>query len=147
MPTAEEIIKKFGAVEDDQRYTRLVDLFTPDAIYYDPFMGAQVGTDAIRTFMGHMEEMVPAAGARFDEWEVCAGTTTAWAKWTMYAKGPNGEVGINGQSIYRLRDDGDGLKVCFVADYLDSNAYAQLTRDRVPDMTTPASLSKGTSEQ
>ena len=97
MPTAEEIIKKFGAVEDDQRYTRLVDLFTPDAIYYDPFMGAQVGTDAIRTFMGHMEEMVPAAGARFDEWEVCAGTTTAWAKWTMYAKGPNGEVGINGQ--------------------------------------------------
>mgnify|MGYP000002757799 FL=1 len=147
MPTAEEIIKKFGAVEDDQRYTRLVDLFTPDAIYYDPFMGAQVGTDAIRTFMGHMEEMVPAAGARFDEWEVCAGTTTAWAKWTMYAKGPNGEVGINGQSIYRLRDDGDGLKVCFVADYLDSNAYAQLTRDRGPDMTTPATLSKCTSEQ
>ena len=147
MPTAEQIIKQFGAVEDDQRYTRLIGLFTDDAIYYDPFMGAQVGTDAIRAFMEHMEKVVPAAGVRFDEWEVCAGTTTAWARWTMYIKGASGEVGINGQSIYRLRDDGDGLKVCFVADYLDSKAYAQVTLDRVPDMVAPAKLPKGTREQ
>jgi len=107
MPTAEEIIQKFGAVEDDQRYTRLVKLFTDDAIYHDPFMGAQRGKDA---------------------WEVCAENTTAWARWTMYARGGAGEVAINGQSIYRLRDDGDGLKVCFVADYLDSNAYGLIKK-------------------
>lgn len=147
MPTAEQIIKKFGAVEDDQRYTRLVDLFTDDAIYFDPFLGPQYGKEQIRVFMGHMEEMVPAAGARFDEWEVCAENTTAWARWTMYAKGADGEVGINGQSIYRLRDDGDGLKVCFVADYLDSQAYTHLSRDRVPDMATPAKLPKGTATE
>ena len=44
---AHEMISMFGAIEDDQRYTRLVELFTDDAIYYDPFAGAQVGKAAI----------------------------------------------------------------------------------------------------
>lgn len=147
MAEAADIIAKFGAVEDDQRYTRLVELFTDDAIYYDPFMGPQRGKEQIRTFMGHMEELVPAAGARFDAWDISAGTTVAWAKWTMYARGANGEVGIPGQSIYRLRNDGGSLKVCFVADYVDSYAYGKLSRDRVPDMATPATLPKGTDVQ
>ena len=72
MAAAADIIAKFGAVEDDQRYTRLVELFTDDAIYYDPFMGPQRGKEQIRTFMGHMEELVPAAGARFDAWDISA---------------------------------------------------------------------------
>ena len=147
MADAAAIIAKFGAVEDDQRYTRLVELFTDDAIYYDPFMGPQRGKEQIRTFMGHMEELVPAAGARFDAWDISAGTTVAWAKWTMYARGANGEVGIPGQSIYRLREDAGQLKVCFVADYVDSYAYGKLSRDRVPDMATPATLPKGTTHQ
>jgi ketosteroid isomerase-like protein len=147
MAHAADIIARFGAVEDDQRYTRLVELFTDDATYYDPFFGAQTGKAKIQTFMEHMEEMVPASGAYFGEWEVMAGTTVGWAKWTMYMKTPDGEKGIDGQSIYRLRDDGDGLKVCFVSDYLDSAAYRKLGRERVPEMAAPAKLSKNTTQQ
>jgi steroid Delta-isomerase len=147
MSIAAEIIKRFGSVEDDQKYTRLVELFTDDAIYYDPFFGPQQGKAQIQTFMEHMEEMVPASGAYFDEWEVVAGTTVGWAKWTMWLNTGEGKASIDGQSLYRLRDDGDGLKVCFVADYLDSAAYRRLNRERTPEMAAPAKLSKGTTVQ
>ena len=36
MNSATEIIDRFGAVEDDERYMRLLELFTDDAIYCDP---------------------------------------------------------------------------------------------------------------
>jgi steroid Delta-isomerase len=133
-------LKKFGEVEDDQRYTRLLELFTDDAIYYDPFMGAQRGKDEIFTFMQHMEKVVPAAGVRFDSWEVEADTACGWARWSMVVPSPaapNGEVPIDGQSLYRLRDG----KVCFVADYLDPIAYANLRAGKVPDLTSPAGMS------
>lgn len=118
-----DVIRQFGAVEDDQRYGRLVELFTDDAIYYDPFFGPQRGKDQIGVFMRHMEQVVPASGARFDEWIVQADETCGWAQWTMISRGPDGsEMGVPGQSIYRLRDG----KVCFVADYLDAAAYAKL---------------------
>ena len=60
------MLRRFGAVEDDQKYTRLVELFSDDAVYYDPFFGPQRGREAIRSFMGPMEEMVPASGATFN---------------------------------------------------------------------------------
>ncbi|MEX0847394.1 MAG: nuclear transport factor 2 family protein [Ilumatobacteraceae bacterium] len=120
---AVDIIRNFGAVEDDQRYTRLVDLFTDDAVYYDPFHGAQRGLDQIRDFMELMERVVPGSGIRFLDWEVEADTVCGWAKWTMAGPGPDGiDVPVPGQSLYRLRDG----KVCFVADYVDPVAMAQL---------------------
>ena len=78
--SAFDIISQFGAVEDDQRYTRLVELFTDDAIYHDPFFGAQRGKEAIRAFMAHMEMIVPGSGARFDSWETQADTNCGWAR-------------------------------------------------------------------
>jgi steroid Delta-isomerase len=120
---AVEIIRNFGAVEDDQRYTRLVELFAEDAIYYDPFAGPQRGKQAIGAFMAHMEVVVPKAGVRFLDWEVEADTTCGWAKWTMAAPNAEGvEIPVPGQSLYRLRDG----KVTFVADYVDPIAYRTL---------------------
>jgi steroid Delta-isomerase len=120
---AVEIIRNFGAVEDDQRYTRLLDLFADDAIYYDPFAGAQRGKQAIHGFMQHMEKVVPKAGVRFLNWELEADTTCGWAKWVMSAPNADGlEVPVPGQSLYRLRDG----KVTFVADYVEPLAYRKL---------------------
>jgi ketosteroid isomerase-like protein len=137
---AVEVISRFGAVEDDQRYTRLVELFTDDAIYYDPFFGAQRGKAAIAEFMGHMEQIVPGSGARFDAWETEGDTTCGWARWSMVAPNADGEeVAVPGQSLYRLRDG----KVSFVADHLDCGAYRRLRGDdaKVPDHASALGLS------
>jgi ketosteroid isomerase-like protein len=137
---AADVIARFGAVEDDQRYTRLVELFTDDAVYYDPFFGPQVGRAAIAEFMAHMERVVPASGARFDDWHTEADTVCGWASWTMVARNAEGgETAIPGQSLYRLRD---GL-VCFAADYVDPKAHARLRpdSDRRPDLAGAAGLS------
>jgi steroid Delta-isomerase len=137
---AVDVVRRFGAVEDDQRYGRLVELFADDAVYYDPFMGPQRGKQAIREFMGHMEELVPKAGVRFQNWEVEADRVVGWAQWQMVAPGPDGvEVAVPGQSLYRLNDDG---LVTFVADYVDSRAYRQLRPDGPrPNLAGAAGLS------
>lgn len=140
--SAAEIIARFGAVEDDQRYTRLVELFAEDAVYYDPFMGAQRGRDAIREFMGHMERLVPAANVRFDDWQVQADSTVGWSTWIMVAPGADGaEVGVPGQSVYRLNPAG---QVTFVADYLDVVAHRRLRPEGPrPDLASAGGLSAG----
>lgn len=130
-----EIVQQFGNVEDDQRYTRLVDLFADDAVYYDPFFGAQRGKAAIRTFMEHMEEVVPGSGATFASWHTEADTDCGWAKWDMVAPNADGErIPVPGQSLYRLREG----KITFVADYLDCRAYRTL---RGPDAKVPDHVS------
>jgi steroid Delta-isomerase len=136
---AVDIIKRFGAVEDDQRYTKLVDLFTDDGVYYDPFFGPQRGKAAIHEFMTEMEKFVPASGAYFDEWEVEADTNTAWARWTMWANGSDGtKMPVKGQSVYRLADN----KVTFAADYLDTRDYAALRPGgKTPNLAAAAGLS------
>ncbi len=135
---AAETIDRFGAVEDDQRYTRLVELFTDDAVYYDPFYGPQRGQEAIRSFMEHMEQSVPASGGRFEEWTSVGDTHTGWATWVM-AFGDDRRV--PGQSLYRLRD---GM-VCAVADYVDPLAYAEVAGPdaRRPDLAGAAGLLGG----
>ncbi|MEM9034728.1 MAG: nuclear transport factor 2 family protein [Actinomycetota bacterium] len=134
---AVDVISRFGAVEDDQRYTRLVELFADDAVYYDPFFGPQRGKDAIADFMGEMEKFVPGSGARFDSWESVGDVDCGWAKWLMVAPNAAGEeVPVPGQSLYRLRD---GL-VTRVVDYLDPQAYQRLRGDeaRTPDLAGAA---------
>lgn len=121
---AVETLRRFGSVEDDgQKYTSLLELFTDDAVYYDPLLGAQQGPSAIRSFMEHMEKVVPLANVKFRNWTVEADETCGWATWDMIARVPDGdEIVMPGQSLYRLRDG----KVCFVADYLDPVSYARL---------------------
>ena len=129
MRLAREIIDRFGQVEDDQKYTRLVELFTDDAIYYDPFAGAQVGKAAIHEFMSEMERVIPKMGVYFANWETCANTHVGWAKWNMVVPINGVEHPTPGQSLYRLRDG----KVCFVADYVDAPSYARIRPDRKPN--------------
>jgi len=127
-----ELIQAFGGVEDDQRYTRLVENFVDDAVYYDPFFGAQIGKPAIQSFMEHMEELVPKSGAGFSNWQTTAGVHCGYAQWTMVATAAAGhQVAVPGESLYRMRD---GL-VLGVVDYVDPVAYAKLRGDsaRTPD--------------
>lgn len=131
-PTTAQILASFGGVEDDQRYTRLVENFADDGIYYDPFFGPQVGKVAITTFMSQMEEAVPASGARFENWTVTAGINCGFAEWAMVA--PNGEgrdVPVLGESLYRLVDG----RVTGVVDYVDPIGYRHLRGEsgRTPD--------------
>lgn len=143
---AVDVIRRFGEVEDDQRYTRLVELFTDDAVYYDPFMGAQRGRDQIHAFMTHMEEVVPGSGVRFEEWEVEADVDCGWARWIMVAPGVDGdEIPVPGQSLYRLRDG----QVSFVADHVDCGAYRRLrgADAKVPDHASALGLSASTENQ
>ena len=142
MRLAREIIDRFGQVEDDQKYTRLVELFTDDAIYYDPFAGAQVGKAAIHEFMSEMEKVIPKMGVYFANWETCANTHVGWAKWNMVVPVNGVEHPIPGQSLYRLRDG----KVCFVADYVDAPSYARIRPDRRPDAASAALVEKGNSQ-
>jgi len=143
MISSSEIIDRFGAVEDDQRYTRLLDLFTDDAIYCDPFAGPQVGIAAIGSFMAEMERVIPKMGVFFADWETVADTTVGWARWTMMVPSGSDLHPIRGQSLYRLRDS----KVCYVADYVDSAQYAKLRPDVRPDLGTAAEQVKGTSQE
>jgi steroid Delta-isomerase len=121
---AVETLRRFGSVEDDgQRYTSLLELFTDDAVYYDPLLGSQRGRDQILSFMQHMEKVVPLANVTFRNWTVEADVSCGWATWDMIARTPDGDdIVMPGQSLYRLRDG----KVCFVADYLDPVSYARL---------------------
>lgn len=124
--TTHEIIASFGGVEDDQRYLRLVELFAEDAVYYDPFFGPQIGKPAIAEFMAKMEEVVPASGARFDQWHATAGHDCGYAQWVMIAPNADGvSVTVPGESLYRLRDG----QVLGVVDYVDPVAYAKLRGD------------------
>ncbi len=124
---AVETLLRFGSVEDDgQKYTSLLELFTDDAVYYDPMLGAQHGRAAITSFMEHMEKVVPLANVKFRNWTVEADESCGWATWDMIASAPGSdEIVMPGQSLYRLRDG----KVCFVADYLDPISYARLRPD------------------
>lgn len=135
MATTHDLIAAFGSVEDDQRYTRLVDSFTEDAIYYDPFFGPQVGKPAIHEFMAHMEEVVPASGAHFDNWQTTAGTDCGYAQWNMVARNSEGHpVFVPGESLYRLREG----QVLGVVDYVDPVAYTKLrgSAGRIPDFVS-----------
>lgn len=140
MTTAHDIIQMFGSVEDDQRYTRLVGLFTDDAVYCDPFAGPQRGREAIAGFMGEMERRLPKMGVYFANWETVAETTVGWSRWEMVVPVGGTEYPIAGQSVYRLRD---GL-VSYVSDYVDAAAYARIRPDVHPDHMSAAYEVKGT---
>ncbi len=136
---AEDLIREFGRIEADQRYTKLVDLFVEDGVYCDPLFGPQRGKDQILTFMAMMEDLVPKAGARFDFVECQGDTTCGWARWVMYARGDDGqEHAIPGQSLYRLR----GGQVAYVADYMDDRAYTKMRPSRAADYGQAAGLGK-----
>lgn len=142
MASAYDVIQMFGSVEDDQKYGRLVEFVTDDAIYCDPFAGPQRGKAAIAEFMAEMERIIPKMGVYFADWETVADTTVGWSRWTMVVPVNGVEHPIPGQSLYRLRDG----KICYAADYVDSAAYRKLRPEVTPDLRTASREPKGTDE-
>lgn len=140
MVSAYDVIQMFGSVETDQKYGRLVEFVTDDAIYCDPFAGPQRGKAAIVEFMAEMERIIPKMGVYFADWETVADTTVGWSRWTMVVPANGLEHPIPGQSLYRLRDG----KVCYAADYVDSAAYRRLRPEVVPDLLAASRENKGT---
>lgn len=141
MATAQEIIQRFGSVESDQRYGRLIEVFTDDAVYCDPIMGVQSGRPAIAEFMAEMEKVVPKMGVVFEDWVTVADTTVGWATWNMVVPTESGRVAVPGQSLYRLRDG----KVCYAADYLDAKVFARVNPTATLAFDGAARATKGTS--
>ena len=141
MTTAYDILQRFGAVEVDQKYGALLDVFTDDAVYCDPILGVQDGKNAIASFMADMERVIPSSGIVFEDWVTVADTSVGWATWTMVVPSRTATNRVHGQSLYRLRNG----KVCYVADYLDSKAYARLDRPATLDFFAAARTGKGTS--
>ena len=56
MKSAKEIIETFWKIQDEGDYTKVVDLFSNDAILVDPFFGTFEGKIEIAGFMKKMNE-------------------------------------------------------------------------------------------
>ncbi len=100
MKSAKEIIETFWKIQDEGDYTKVVDLFSNDAILVDPFFGTFEGKIEIAGFMEKMNEEMASRETSFVVREIDGGGDVAWAQWT--AKTPNGD--IEGCGLYRVKD-------------------------------------------
>lgn len=100
MKSAKEIIETFWKIQDEGDYTKVVDLFSNDAILVDPFFGTFEGKIEIAGFMKKMNEEMASRETSFVVREIDGGGDVAWAQWT--AKTPNGD--IEGCGLYRVKD-------------------------------------------
>ena len=90
MESAKEVIEKFWTIQDEGDYTKVVELFSEDAVLVDPFFGTFKGKEAIGEFMKKMNKEMASRETSFIAREIDGGGEIAWAQWT--AKTPNGEV-------------------------------------------------------
>ena len=114
MGRAKEVIEQFWGIQDGGDYTKVVDLFSEDAVLVDPFFGTFEGKAAIAEFMKKMNEETAASGTSFVAREIAGDNEVAWAQWT--ARTPAGE--LEGCGLYRVRD---GL-LTYYKDYMNAPA-------------------------
>ena len=100
MKSAKEIIETFWKIQDEGDYTKVVNLFSNDAILVDPFFGTFEGKIEIGRFMEKMNQEMTSRETSFVVREIDGGGDVAWAQWT--AKAPNGD--IEGCGLYRVKD-------------------------------------------
>ena len=100
MKSAKEIIETFWKIQDEGDYTKVVDLFSNDAILVDPFFGTFEGKIEIAGFMKKMNEEMASRETSFVVREIDGGGDVAWAQWTT--KTLNGD--IEGCGLYRVKD-------------------------------------------
>ena len=112
MKSAKEIIETFWKIQDKGDYTKVVNLFSDDAILVDPFFGTFEGKTAISGFMKKMNQEMASRKTSFVLREVDGGGDVAWAQWT--AKTPNGD--IEGCGLYRVKE---GL-MTYYKDYMNA---------------------------
>ena len=112
MKSAKEIIETFWKIQDEGDYTKVVNLFSNDAILVDPFFGTFEGKIEIGRFMEKMNEEMASRETSFVVREIDGGGDVAWAQWTAHT--PNGD--IEGCGLYRVKD---GL-MTYYKDYMNA---------------------------
>ena len=112
MGEAKEVVERFWEIQDDGDYTKVVNLFSENAILVDPLYGTFEGKQKIAEFMEKMNKETAASGTSFIAREIAGDNEVAWAQWT--AKTPTGE--FEGCGLYRVRD---GL-LTYYKDYMNA---------------------------
>jgi limonene-1,2-epoxide hydrolase len=108
------VVREFWRIQDEGDYTRLVPLFSEDAVLEDPVYGTMRGREAIAAFMTRMVSEMRARKTRFRALEIAAAGDVAWAQWV--AETPAGE--IHGVGVYRTRDG----EMTYYRDYMNAPA-------------------------
>ena len=108
--SALETIQLFWTTQNDRDYTRLVELFSNDAVLEDPFYGRFEGKAAIAAFMSKMNEEMGKQAIHFSVVEIAGGGDTAWAQWIAHT--PQGDR--QGCGLYRVKNG----KLTYYRDYM-----------------------------
>ena len=112
MKSAIEVIKKFWEIQDEGDYTKVIDLFSEDALFEDPVYGTFRGKSEILEFMKKMNEEMRSREITFRAVKIDGGGEVAWTQWI--AKSPDGE--IEGCGLYRVEN---GL-MTYYRDYMNA---------------------------
>jgi predicted SnoaL-like aldol condensation-catalyzing enzyme len=118
--TGQRLVRRFWEIQDQGRYSPLVDLFTDDCRFEDPSYGIMNGKAALVEFMATMDVVVPKTGGRFQLVDAAGGDEVAWSQWVFAL--PAGEIA--GWTLHRVRDQ----LFTFDADFVDTAAQADLRR-------------------
>ena len=112
MKSAIEVIKKFWEIQDEGDYTKVIDLFSEDALFEDPVYGTFRGKSEILGFMKKMNEEMRSREMTFRAVKIDGGGEVAWTQWI--AKSPDGE--IEGCGLYKVEN---GL-MTYYRDYMNA---------------------------
>ncbi|MCX2982010.1 nuclear transport factor 2 family protein [Halieaceae bacterium IMCC14734] len=115
--TARELIEQFWEIQNAGDYTRLIELFSDDAVLEDPLYGTVVGKKNIAVFMQTMNEATAEQQVHFEAREICGGTDAAWCKWEAMMP----DRSVEGCGIYKVADG----KLTYYRDYYDTSAFKQ----------------------
>lgn len=100
MGMAKQLIEQFWEIQKSRDYTRLVELFSDDAVYEDCLLGKFEGKAAIAQMMEDATKKLGDADQYFDLIEIAANDTVGWSRWIW--KGPG--IELNGVSINKIKD-------------------------------------------
>ena len=112
MKSAIEVIKEFWEIQDEGDYTKVIDLFSEDALFEDPVYGTFRGKSEILEFMKKMNEEMRSREMTFRAVKIDGGGEVAWTQWI--AKSPDGE--IEGCGLYKVEN---GL-MTYYRDYMNA---------------------------
>ena len=112
MNNAKEVIVKFWEIQDEGDYTKVIELFSEDAVFEDPIYGTFNGKEEILEFMKKMNKEMRARNMTFIAREIDGDGEVAWAQWV--ANSPSGA--IEGCGLYRVKN---GL-MTYYKDYMNN---------------------------
>ena len=111
MKTAKEIIEKYWETQNEGDYTKVVDLFSDDAVLEDPIYGTFEGKKEIAKFMQKMTNEMGARNISFIAKDIDGDGEVAWAQWTAIT--PDGKM--EGCGLYRVKNE----KMVYYKDYMN----------------------------